>query len=392
MKKNLFYYLFAVICLVSVFTSCSDDDDDKIVNPVPQTVFNSENGLQLTYNGEPMLGKKVTFTPDATNATKATLRLEGEFDLSGILGNRAVDATPIAPGVFPGTPVTTLPVELSINGDQCTFSGSSETDYCTYSYEGKVTTGALQLAFTDVKLKDVSLAGTSWNMAPTGTMFEGDPMAPIHIKWEADEFPFGGGTWDINSAISLIVSMTQIEGKSIPELLSGVLNKVTFLPDGNIQAEYKDALTDAEWKTSGLNIAMYTVKDNKIYLFLNPSQIMAVANKNRAVDLNEILVALMPTLLPMLSNGIPLSYTTNEDGQMKAYLDNTTLLPILKSIAPMFENEEFVTGLVDMLKEQAGELGALVDAFLKPVLQAMPQIISTTTDIEIGLKLVPEAK
>lgn len=234
MKKNLFYYLFAVICLVSVFTSCSDDDDDKIVNPVPQTVFNSENGLQLTYNGEPMLGKKVTFTPDATNATKATLRLEGEFDLSGILGNRAVDATPIAPGVFPGTPVTTLPVELSINGDQCTFSGSSETDYCTYSYEGKVTTGALQLAFTDVKLKDVSLAGTSWNMAPTGTMFEGDPMAPIHIKWEADEFPFGGGTWDINSAISLIVSMTQIEGKSIPELLSGVLNKVTFLPDGNI--------------------------------------------------------------------------------------------------------------------------------------------------------------
>ena len=137
---------------------------------------------------------------------------------------------------------------------------------------------------------------------------------------------------------------------------------------------------------------MYTVKDNKIYLFLNPSQIMAVANKNRAVDLNEILVALMPTLLPMLSNGIPLSYTTNEDGQMKAYLDNTTLLPILKSIAPMFENEEFVTGLVDMLKEQAGELGALVDAFLKPVLQAMPQIISTTTDIEIGLKLVPESK
>lgn len=25
MKKNLFYYLFAVICSVSLFTSCSDD-------------------------------------------------------------------------------------------------------------------------------------------------------------------------------------------------------------------------------------------------------------------------------------------------------------------------------------------------------------------------------
>ena len=27
MKKNLFYYLFTVICSVTLFTSCSDDDD-----------------------------------------------------------------------------------------------------------------------------------------------------------------------------------------------------------------------------------------------------------------------------------------------------------------------------------------------------------------------------
>ena len=71
MKKNLFYYLFAVICSVALFTSCSDDDDEKMVNPVPQTTFTGENGLQLTYNGAPMPGKKVTFTPDATNAQKA---------------------------------------------------------------------------------------------------------------------------------------------------------------------------------------------------------------------------------------------------------------------------------------------------------------------------------
>ena len=56
MKKNLFYYLFAVICSVALFTSCSDDDDEKMVNPVPQTTFTGENGLQLTYNGAPMLG------------------------------------------------------------------------------------------------------------------------------------------------------------------------------------------------------------------------------------------------------------------------------------------------------------------------------------------------
>lgn len=33
MKKNLFF-LFALICSMSLFTACSDDDDDKIKDPV----------------------------------------------------------------------------------------------------------------------------------------------------------------------------------------------------------------------------------------------------------------------------------------------------------------------------------------------------------------------
>lgn len=28
MKKNLFYYLFVVLCTATLFTSCSDDDDN----------------------------------------------------------------------------------------------------------------------------------------------------------------------------------------------------------------------------------------------------------------------------------------------------------------------------------------------------------------------------
>ena len=66
MKKNLFYYLFAVICSVALFTSCSDDDD-KIVSPVGETTFTDANGLQLTYSGATMLGKKVTFSSSAGN-------------------------------------------------------------------------------------------------------------------------------------------------------------------------------------------------------------------------------------------------------------------------------------------------------------------------------------
>lgn len=390
MKKNLFYYLFAVICSVALFTSCSDDDDDKVVSPVGETTFTDANGLALTYSGVSMLGKKVTFTPNVADATKATLTLSGLMDLSSILRSNDTPAVN-APGVIPGETTTTLNVEnMIIDGDKVVFEGIEENNGRSIKYSGEATSENMNLAL-EVTMPSNVLSGTSWDLAPTGTMFEGDPMAPIHVKWDADEFPFNEGTWDINSAISLIVSMTQIEGKSIPQLLSGVLNKVTFLPDGNIQAEYKNSLTDTEWKTSELNIATYTVSNNKIYLFLNLSQIMASANKNRDINSNEILGSLIPVVLPMLSNGVPLAYV-KEEGKMSVYLDTETLLPVLQVLAPMFENEEFVTGVADMLKEQAGDMGALVDLFLKPVLVAIPQIVSTTETVQIGLKLVPTAE
>ena len=378
MKKNLFYYLFAVICSVALFTSCSDDDD-KIVSPVGETTFTDANGLQLTYSGATMLGKKVTFSPNAADATKATLTLAGELDLSSMI-NRSTGASPQAPGVIPGEITTVLNVEnIVIDGDKVKFKGTDEKNGRTINYDGEATSSFLKLNLT-VSLPANALAGTAF------TTIEDGGLGSLYYKWDAAEFPYFGGTWDINSAIVLIISFTQIDGKTIPAMLAGILHKITFLPDGNIQAEYKDELTDAEWKTSDLNIATYTVDGDKIYLYLNPSQI--AASVNRSIGVDDILGNLIPAVLPMLSNGIPLSYSVDSDGNVTAYLDTATLLPILKLVAPMFEDEEFVNSLIQMLTEQAGDMGYLV-GMLKPVLVAMPQIIETTEVVQFGLKLAP---
>ena len=53
MKKNLFYYLFAVICSVSLFTSCSDDDDEKVVCPVGETTFTDKSGYTVPSPQQP---------------------------------------------------------------------------------------------------------------------------------------------------------------------------------------------------------------------------------------------------------------------------------------------------------------------------------------------------
>lgn len=402
MKKNLFYYLFAVICTIGLFTSCSDDDE-KVVNPIPQTTFNSENGLQLTYNGAPLLGKKVTFTPDATEATKATLRLKGEFDLSGILkGQRSNMTSPTGPGVFPGSPVTTLSVDLSINGNQCTFSGVSETEYCTFSYAGKVTAGTMDLSFTDVTLKNTALAGTVWKPTPLANTEDGGMDEPIHFVWKSgtkaaiEILPGHPSEVEINDLLLLALRFPLFDDGSgdrvsVEQMLCSVLKDVTLGADGNIVATYMDAANGGtEWVTSPSNMAQYVVTgDNQLLLFLNPQAIMAnvdnVEKSVRTVDVGAILQQAIAELYPMLINGVPLTYT-KEGNRMKVFLGTDLLLPLMKNIvAPLFEDEEFLNMVIEAMKSDP-QFGGMA-GMMVPTLKLLPEIIKNTTQLEIGLDL-----
>lgn len=397
MKKNLFYYLFAVICSVTLFTSCSDDDDEKMVNPVPQTTFTGENGLQLTYNGAPMPGKKVTFTPDATNAQKATLRLEGEFDLNGILGKaksaaaREDASMPTAPGVLPGSPVVTLPVDLTINGDKCSFAGTSETDYCTFSYKGEVSAGAMELALSEVKLEKAKLAGMTWKLKPYD---KEDPNEtdPIYLVWEAEKKVFD--FLPIKSALKLALRMELIAAGadhkvSATEMLGTVLQDVTFMEDGNIVATYKDAANGGtEWTKSPVNLAQYVVEnDNQIKVFLNPAAIIAaVNNAGRAVDVQTVIQQTIQMLYPMLVNGVPVAFKQTEDA-LSVYLNTELLLPLLKTlVVPLLSDEEVVAMLVELMKKDP-DFSEMAD-LAEPMLKAFPEIIESTTKVEIGLNFV----
>lgn len=397
MKKNLFYYLFAVICSVALFTSCSDDDDEKMVNPVPQTTFTGENGLQLTYNGAPMPGKKVTFTPDATNAQKATLRLEGEFDLNGILGKAKSAAAredvsmPTAPGVLPGSPVVTLPVDLTINGDKCSFAGTSETDYCTFSYKGEVSAGAMELALSEVKLKNAKLAGMTWKLKPYD---KEDPnkIDPIYLVWEAEKKVFDFLPIEYVLKIALRMELIAVGANhkvSAAEMLGTVLQDVTFMEDGNIVATYKDAANGGtEWTKSPVNLAQYVVEnDNQIKVFLNPAAIIAaVNNAGRAVDVQTVIQQAIQMLYPMLVNGVPVAFEQTEDA-LSVYLNTELLLPLLKTlVVPLLSDEEVVAMLVELMKKDPdfSEMAGLAE----PMLKAFPEIIESTTKVEIGLNFV----
>ena len=230
-------------------------------------------------------------------------------------------------------------------------------------------------------------AGTTWNLiAPEKN--------PILIKWEADDFPFADGSWDIQNALNLIIGMTQIEGQTIPQMLCGILGEVSFLPDGNIQAKYKNSLADADWSTSPLNIATYTVtSDNELVLYINPAQIIAM-NGGAEGSSNIIMTVfgMIPSLQSMLTDGIPLGVSKDENGVMSVYLEEEVLLPILQTVKPFFENEETINMIMEMIKASAGDMADLAEAFLRPILVAFPNIIDTTEDMEIGIKLEQAAE
>ena len=362
MKKNLFY-LFALICSMSLFTACSDDDDDKVVCPVPQTEFTVATGLNLTYNGGTMLGKKVTFTPDASDATKATLVLAGNLDLSGILTREAASGS-FGAGVFPGSPVVTLPVTLNIQGDECSFSGTSETYYCTFDYAGKVTASSLKLDLTNVALKNSALSGTTWVPTPLNSDY---PEEPIHLIWESNknvEVMPGLGL-PIQTILTSALRMPLIDAGgddkvNVEDMLCSVLHDITLGADGNISASYVDA---AQGGTSVVktpaNVAQYVVlSDTQMKVYLNLDAIIAnvkrLGSSTKAIDMSEILSQAVTSLLPLVTDGVPLTYEKNE-GKLKAYLNTDLLLPLMKNIvAPLFSDEEFVNMLIEAMNADPG--------------------------------------
>lgn len=380
MKKNLFYYLFAVICSVSLFTSCSDDDDEKVVCPVGETTFTDKSGLQLTYSSAPMLGKMVQFVPQGN---KAVLTLSGApLDLSGL--QRDAMSAPsglTTAGVVPGELTTTLNVDLKIEGDKVSFEGTDKKEGRVLTYKGEATPSGMKLD-VNVTMPTMGLAGTSWNLA---SLDKEEPTAPLHIVWKENHDEV-----EMEEILKLMISMIPVENSTIPQLLDGVLKKVTFLPDGNIQAEYKDNPTDEAFKTSPLNLAMYSMDgDNKIRVYLNVNQIMAVADtKSPRTSIEEALPALKQIILPMLAEGVPVFYREKENGNVAFYLGYDVFQPLLAIAGELVKDEALKAALVELVKENAGPLGGFAAAFVKQILDKLPDIIAVTEDVQIGIDLI----
>lgn len=412
MKKRFIYSLALAAVVGQAFTSCKSDDPEYPGDALTEKTYADEL-LKVTLNGDQLLGKSVTFTPDGKG--KANIILQGATlnlsEIIGMIGGAETaaenDAQPSlevpTAGVLPGSASVTIPVELSGDAGNCTFSGSGETDYCTFNYTGSATDANLEFNLSDVKLKNVSLAGT-WTVGD----FEGTnnfyTLARVVWKSEKGVELFPGWEMPIETIASMTLLMPMLapdeEGNptmNCLQMLQASLKDVTFAEDGTLTARYVDSKTGQEM-TAPAGVAQYVVDgEGQLRLFLNPAAIIAntvkMAAKTRAADMTMLIEGLMTQVLPMLTNGVPVHFGNaivdaegNTTTDLTAfYLGTETLLPLFKTIAPLFEDEEFVQSLVDAASQDPA-MGSMA-GMLPGILNSLPGIIDTTTQLEIGINL-----
>lgn len=425
-------YLPLSLCLLAgimLLQACSNEEPS--ISPLPEKTYTGNEALKLEYNDAPMSGKSVTYTQSGNTANlvmNSTVSLE---ELSAAL--KGLPVIP-GPGVLPGTPVLTLPVNLHADGGKYEFEGYGETDFVTYRYSGDVNADVLDFEFEDVMLKNQSLANTVWVPAPAEKETDGIgyKSLPLHIVWECSLPPIlEGFDGTIQDALMLMATLPIIPVynntayMSLVQAIGSALKTVAFRPDGNAVVTYLQTNNgSAQFGQAPIYMIQYVpLSDTILKLYINPTDLMGqiLINTSSHPDLPanpfgkssrkmaradagstatgdnaategstpslQDMMQIISKLAPMLSEGIPMQYDLTQTS-LQLYLNTETLLPLLQGvIVPLLEDPIIQASIIEKISANPSLSGYV--PVIKALVAAFPQLLSTTTRIELGINLIP---
>lgn len=166
MKKSLFFYLFAVLCTMSLFTSCSDDDDAVSLAEIVAGDYDGTLDIAMDMGGMSVsVGKDIEETVEVTKVTDAAvdLRIQG-FSIIGMdLGNielKNSQLTEVRDGVYDFTASSNLNVvgmlSATVNGTG-EFSGNTLTlnlDITDIALDGNDVTYTVDVKYEGTKVAE----------------------------------------------------------------------------------------------------------------------------------------------------------------------------------------------------------------------------------------------
>lgn len=180
----------------------------------------------------------------------------------------------------------------------------------------------------------------------------------------------------------------------VNEILSCLLQSVTFREDGNIVASYSDVadIVSPKFQNSPLNMVQYAVKNEKLYLYLNVDAIIGAVQKmtTKGLDMETVLPVVLPKLMeliPMLSSGIPLGYSVNEEGnELAVYIDKELGSKLIDILLSLLENEEIVAAIKEAATSNPDF--ATFAGVVEAILEQAPEVFAKTNEMELGLNFV----
>lgn len=304
MKKNLLY-LFALICSVSLFTACSDDDA-----PDYSGTYKGET-LVLKLAGETLEEKEVVL-----NSTEIVLK-------DVILGEES----------------TTIPVTF----DGTKFTGSNVGDNRTVSIEGSIE----NLKMTaEVTMKITSPIVGKWAIS-SEIDEDGSKRVTDGIYFDLDK----DKTYDFFFSPYDAETYAKEFNNTVGGLLGGLLVDITLKEDGTIVATYNAGNpldpSKLEIKESPANAVRYYIKDNQIYLVPNMDVLMA--KSDNTIDIAAI-----------LKNGLPLNLIVSGDDNFVAYVTKAQMVPFVGFLKPLINNlpDDGMEGMAPLIKMIASEFFA----------------------------------
>ena len=379
MNKYLLRNFLYAICMATLLFAC-DDNDDQDGSGISGIYSNKlstpegDNTLTLTYSGREFIGKDVTFKQVNGNTANITLH-----------------------GILPGETATVLEnIPISADGNGYSFSGSSTGNNGTaFSYQGKVETGKMTLALTDVKVASNQLTSNAkWHPVQTAVTTETDP-----IKGEYTCYHYAFHL--VTDNLILGQAAPQLEA-ILGNLITWFINEVTFNPDGNITARYAtmpegkaigDLINippdrkDSEWLSSPINLASYYVKDDsELYIIPNIDMILYQIEQNKTKA--DVIAAVYQQLNKWSTTGIRMNIRKNSE----APYNNMGKLIAYKGDIFLFLDKEEVAAflpLLSLVKDLLPEdiLNGPMGSMIGPLLDMLANSLQQAKTLEMGMML-----
>lgn len=336
MVKKLLY-VFSIVCAFSLFTACSDDDNESNTpdtwEKLSKTYEKEQVKIAMGEVAVPAEGKTVEIK--ATSAEKATVTLNNI-----VVENKKV----------------VVETSLKETDGTYSFTGESTVGNCTVSVNGTVKDGVASVVYSR-KLTDPIVG--SWNMKfiPNGT----DKAADIHTLINTGNVENDAQMAGMLKMVGALLAK-EVDSVNVKLNENGVLG-ISWKKTGTDKMQSLDEIAKM------INLQYY-VADNKFMIAIDKSYVSALTALGKDA-LNKLGIKMDDILALLVDNGgyyaLPLNVKT-QDNDAIFYMNKEQILPVL----------DIVTPLLDKISSPGFEA-------VKPLVSIVLMAIKNAKEVEFGL-------